>query len=433
MKPFILSIVLISTSCSLLTKESQIASPPIRPISNFESLSEFGFLSTTLDQKKIVQLGESIHMTHEQPLARIGLIRFLKEKKNFDVLAFEGSILDFWVAMDIFLRSEKSQKDITRFRKMAFFGLWQTEEIEQVLSSALLPPPTEKPIYVTSFDIQPGIGFGFRKLNPFFEFGKRLQLYNSMISDKALKRVAMSLAPLQGCAQNGFPKTAAAKRSALNALSILEDWILQTRLIIRKEFPNTPHAQALSVVGFSLRQTIELCDAHQKNTDKQNKWAVYQPKRDELSAGVVTQIYHHISRHNRLMTWAHHSHVNYNSLNKVRVTLGQELKNLFGTAVYTIGVFARKGTALVGQEEPELKELRPIQDSEVDTYLSSLSPRSFFADLSGSAEKGDALLNQPATIQVEGIYLWKTQLAKDYDAIIYLESVSPPKIDFSPM
>lgn len=430
--PFI-ALFLVGCSTADMKNSSDTIKIHIQPIADFQTPSEFEFLTVTLDQKKIVQIGESIHMTNEQPLARVGLIRFLKEKKNFDILTFEGSTLDFWIAMDTFLQSKKKEKDITSFRKMAFFGLWQTKEMEQVLKSALLTSAPEKPLYIASFDIQPGIGFGFRKRNPFLEFGKILKSYNSDIANKDLQPVVSSLTSLQGCAQNGFPKNVGEKDLASKSISTLENWIVKTEPKIKKKYPNIPHAEALSLVPFSLRQTVELCDAHQKNTDTQNKWSDYQSKRDELSAEVAVQILKKGSRNNRMITWAHHSHVNYNTLSKVRVTLGQALKNQFGNDVFTIGVFAREGSALVGQEEPTLKKLRPVQDAEIDIYLSALSNQSFFLDLSGTAAKDVGLFHRPATIRIEGIGIWKAQLAKDYEAIIYLDTVSPPQADFSPM
>ncbi len=434
MKVILIFIASILASCSTATKKaSDKIQIPVQPVSDFQSPKEFEFLSATLDQKKIVQLGESIHMTHEQPLARIGLIRFLNENKNFDVLAFEGSTLDFWVAKDAFLRSQRQQRDVTAFRKTAFFGLWQTREMEQVATIALSTLSTPKPLYITSFDIQPGIGFGFRKRSPFLDLGKSLKIYNSLVDEKEIQSVASSLSSLQGCAQNGFPQTSVEKEFALKAISILEKWIASAQPQIKKKYPSIPHAEALTLVPYSLRRTVELCDTHQKNTDTKNKWAAYQPKRDELNAEVAAQILSEVSHNMRLITWAHHSHVNYNTLNRVRATFGQVLKSQFAGDVFTVGVFAHQGSALIGQEEPSLKELRPAQEAEIDSYLSVLSKESYFANLSGADAKTVDFLTRPATIRIEGINLWKAQLAKDYDAIIYLDKVSPPKVDFAPM
>ncbi len=424
----IVILTLLQVACSTVNKGTvENVTLQRHQLNDYTKSTEFDFLGDMANEKTVVQLGESIHMTHEQPLARIGLIQKLKEN-NFDVIAFEGSTIDFWIAMDEFLHSKRAINDMVKFRKTAFFGLWQTKEMDEVVKAAL----EKKPLYITSFDIQPGIGVGFRKKGVFSEFARVLSKYEPMYRGEELKSLLSALEPLHSCGQNGFPKSKEQEDQALNAIGKLDQWASKAKEKVRQKFPNISHAETLTLVPMSLRKTVELCHAHQNNTDKNNKWAAYQPKRDELNAEMVTAIVEKASTTKHLMLWAHHSHVNYNTLQRVRITLGQALKKYYGEKVYTIGVFAKQGNALVGQEEPELKSMRPISDSEIDIYLSKLSDQSFYLDLTSPMSQQENLFLRSATIRIEGIGLWTTKLAKDYDAIIYLKEVSPPKVDFGP-
>ena len=97
--------------------------------------------------------------------------------------------------------------------------------------------------------------------------------------------------------------------------------------------------------------------------------------------------------------------------------------------VYALGVFSGDGAAFVGQDEPELKKLRPVSDSEVDEYLNHLSTGDFYLEPRDEQER---IFFEPKTIRIEGVNLWKIQMGKDYDAIINLKKTNPSEVDFSP-
>jgi erythromycin esterase-like protein len=62
----------------------------------------------------VVALGESIHLTREMPLVRLGVLRYLHEEKGFNVLALEGAMIDIWTAQENAYRSRQPLSDRTR-------------------------------------------------------------------------------------------------------------------------------------------------------------------------------------------------------------------------------------------------------------------------------------------------------------------------------
>src|SRR5437899_1551196 len=76
--------------------------------------AQFAFLDSMLAGVEVVSLGESIHMTHEFPLVRVGIIRRLNQSLGFHVVAFEGSPEDLWIAQDRFLGSGGTVRDAER-------------------------------------------------------------------------------------------------------------------------------------------------------------------------------------------------------------------------------------------------------------------------------------------------------------------------------
>ncbi|HEV7993374.1 MAG TPA: hypothetical protein VGP25_16230 [Gemmatimonadaceae bacterium] len=74
------------------------AAHPIRSLSYDGDFSDLRFLATTLQGKRLVQLGESGHGVSEFSLAKVRLIKFLHEELGYDVIAFESSLFACWDA-----------------------------------------------------------------------------------------------------------------------------------------------------------------------------------------------------------------------------------------------------------------------------------------------------------------------------------------------
>lgn len=124
--------------------------------------SDYAFIGDAVGDSRVVSLGESIHVTREMPFVRLNLLRYLHENKGFDTIAFEGSLIDAWTAEEHAYRSrEPLPKKAATLDLEALFGLWQTPEMQQVLAYALSTQNTPHPLYVTSFDLQPGYAHAY--------------------------------------------------------------------------------------------------------------------------------------------------------------------------------------------------------------------------------------------------------------------------------
>ena len=75
---------------------------------NYLNGKQYSFLSPIVNDKDVVLLGESIHLTREFPLVRIGMIKYLNQNHDFNVIAMEGGAADYWAAQDILFSSQKN-------------------------------------------------------------------------------------------------------------------------------------------------------------------------------------------------------------------------------------------------------------------------------------------------------------------------------------
>ena len=112
---------------------------------------DYKFLDHAIGSASIVQLGESLHITQEFPRIRVRFIEFLHEQLGFDTLALEGSLTQAWLAEESLYRS-----DIGRAQELAWFRLWRTEPMRELMAYVYVTQSTATPLHLTSFDIEIG-------------------------------------------------------------------------------------------------------------------------------------------------------------------------------------------------------------------------------------------------------------------------------------
>jgi erythromycin esterase len=142
-------------------KEKAVAVSTIEPDST--DFTEFESIGKSIGSSKIVMLGEQGHGDAPTFLAKTRLIKYLHEKKGFNVLAFES---DFFGLNFGFDRLEKSKLEIDSFLRKNIFPIWTYCNTCQNLFYDYVPSTyqTEKPIIVTGFDNQLTLNFSSKYL-----------------------------------------------------------------------------------------------------------------------------------------------------------------------------------------------------------------------------------------------------------------------------
>ena len=127
------ALVLLTTAGSNDNRTGVPTTLSVQPINrnDFTDPNQFSFLHSVLKDVEVVSLAESIHMTHEFPLVRLGIVRYLNETMDFHALVMEGSVPDIWVAQDDRLNSSRTNQDC-KHALGGFFGLWNTSEMQEV-------------------------------------------------------------------------------------------------------------------------------------------------------------------------------------------------------------------------------------------------------------------------------------------------------------
>ncbi len=392
--------------------------------------ANYAFLSSPIGPSPVVALGESIHVTREMPRVRLQIVRYLHEQMGFNVIAFEGSLMDAWTAQEHAYRDASPLKErAATMKREMFFGLWQTAPMQDVLEYALSTQSTAHPLYVTSFDLQSGTAraYGGSTAQSLGAFFAALAPYDRAIDPERIKQWSEELAPALDCAKEA---------NVSQTVDEIEAWLSGPVATSIARTRPAVHVADLRLIPAMVRNRLQLCQEWRAD---QRSMITYQRVRDALNALLVLHELKTFPGPAKLILWAHHSHLHYNSLGKTIPSMGQHLHDVLHQGIYSIGLFAETGSAIDTATIDQAHGLgfllalapKPIPHGprwSVEEQLSQQSPRDFFLDLRHASEDWTA----PGTSRLENHGRMPTALSADFDGAILLHRVSGAGLDFLP-
>ena len=132
-----------------------------------------------------------------------------------------------------------------------------------------------------------------------------------------------------------------------------------------------------------------------------------------------------VSATHKIILWAHHSHVFYNSTGSRIPSMGQHLRRRIGREIYTIGLFGGSGRFL-DVAPLSVHSLPALNKVGVERLLDGVGAESYSSTSQHcrlKIEKLGWLL--PQSSRMEGRWTQSTVLAKDFDGALYVRDVTP--------
>jgi len=391
------------------------------PTSSLNS-SDLDPIRTAVNGKKIVMMGESMHLSSELPKAREKLIRNLHESGEFGLLLIEGSPVEFWIAEEEFLSTKPTMESAANFQRTALFGLWQTDEMRTVVDYALRTQAGAggSDLYMSSYDVQVGQGRRFNEGRGVFEtLIELLKKRDQKISPEEREAI-LSLEGLVGCSRKKFPGSEEESQKAQQGIEALAQVAGRA-----SKSSEDLHERILAFLPEAVGYSLGLCSQANSETTR-----TYAEIRDEWASKQFLEMFSILGQ--KTLIWAHSDHVRQSSRTDRMKSFGAYVRQNLPEAVFAIQFTGATGSALAfkdgrGKEiEPVAKTLLPAEKVTLESKLSALSPKDFFItsrDLPSEFGGQESTRSEP-----DGSTLIDPR--RDFDGYYLVQQINPPRLRF---
>ncbi len=400
-------------------RREPVVAQPIRSLVS-DDYSDLEFLRERLRGVRIVQLGESGHGMGETALLKSRIARFLHDEMGFEVLALES---DLYQCAD----ADRDAADVEPRHTLfgCAFGVWHTEEVLRLFEHLRASRATDHPLHLAGFDVQP-IGTN-KEHRPAF----LAALIEYVDPELAARARALDSTFLAKYAEGSGPRREylrANRDSLLAAYGGFEEAL--GRLVDERETatadPPTAAPRQRALVG---RQTVRSIMAYIRQQTAPDDRA-YAEERNRGMAENVRFLAEELYPDRRIIVWAHNTHVRHASEaipvhpevwpSVAARDMGSWLRNWYGEALFTIGFYAYRGTAV--DNSRGLYEVPEATPAHLEHRLAGAGYRVSFVDLE---RQGWAAREQ--TLRYNGQHDQRIVPADQYDALILIADVGPPR------
>jgi erythromycin esterase-like protein len=375
-------------------------------------------IRTAVGGKTIVMMGEAIHFTSEISRTRDVLVRNLHEGGNFNLLLFEGSPIDFWIAEEEYFSSKKDVLSSSDFQKNALLGFWQNDEIRSVIDYALRSQSGEgiSDLYLSSYDVQIGQGRRFARGRSVFETLISLLRKRDKRISAADADAILFLEGLVSCERKGFPDSDEDYSKAEMGIDALSRVVARTV----KTATSDLHEKTLTLLPKMAGYSLEFCRAAQDSSRDSAE------VRDDWSSQQFKDLFSSLNQ--KAMVWAHSAYIRQSADRDGRMSFGGYLRSAFPDEIFAIHFTGADGRAIAftdakGVEiQPIETTLLPIEKVSLEAKLARLSATDFFI----TSEKLPLEIGKREATRREPGGSMAVDPRKDFDGYYFIREISPP-------
>lgn len=411
---FILIITLSSVNKENSSENNSIIELPLRSSEE----SDFSFLKTLLEDKRIVFLGESSHGVAEFNEIKVEMIKYLHKELGFEVVAFESSLGD-----SAAVQNSVNKLGAEEMLRRSLPGVWVTEEVLPLFQYIKESSLTDSPLVLSGVDVRPTPFFntwfedllskiGDSSSNEYREIVEQCTAFNLMYSAKPAKE-------REDCAVRYE-----------NILSTVK----KNENMFTREFPEFP--ELMPLVELELNTRISYVRNY---PDLDAPIEQQADMRDQMMSDVLKSLYEDVFPNKKIIVWGHNDHIRDNNSkvdvayvdgSKTIVSMTERLPETIKMDSYIIGLYMGSGkTAGNDRTVHSVNEDDGVKkDGTLENVLSQANYDAVFAELSRAENNQEnKWIFQPLEALSWGYHReFMPNIRENYDAIIYITEVNPP-------
>ncbi|KEK23417.1 erythromycin esterase family protein [Bacillus gaemokensis] len=399
------------------------------------SNDDLSFLKQTLQDKRIVLLGESTHGSTEMNQLKVRMIKYLHEEMGYDVIAFESGFAE---ANTVY----QNLDDLTaeQAMKKAIHGTWFTEDVEELFQYIKEQKEKGTPLILTGFDINIPWNAStatfatfanewISKLNP--EIGKLLV----EAEEEIVKYRSVS----------SYEEFQAMQSPLLRKYEKVTEFIQQHTNELQQVAPKTSYD--VNFLEKSIKIRIDTLKTHIPNEVKDKLYIPPQPvfsdfsyySRDKQMGQNLAWLSELQYKNKKIIVWGHNYHIRKQNSKMLKAdpypipfpnmmdVMPKYLKN----QMYSMGLYAYSGSSLGSNNDGPFPVNEKHAANSIEEILKSAQHPQVFVNIKGET-------NRPETswmyMPIIGLHWGQKDKAEimipnqQYDGILWLEHITPSQI-----
>lgn len=375
---------------------------PIRSLYS-DDFSDLQFLKPLLAGKRVVQLGESGHGVGEFSLAKVRLIKFLHQQMGYDVIAFESSLPQCYLA-------DQAIGQVVPIEAMnrCIFGVWRSSEALALFDYLDTTRKSGKRLTLAGFDTQDSANSdGAPAL-----LTRMLELAGwARTSELALNEIAL----FKHTAAAPLAREVAAPLATFYGDAAAELVKQRARLLKAGAQP-----EQLEVAIQSATSRARLVGQYGA------AFAAGSALRDLGMADNLDFLLDRLYPGRKVIVWAHNAHVTYQRPANAAKSMGAFVAERRKAEVYTIGLFMGRGAATLNNRVKY--QIAAPAAGTFDAVMTNAGARYAFVDFSTARPAAEtSWMFAPIVMRDWGTNAATVTPASAYDGVLFIDTVTPPE------
>ncbi|WP_082551464.1 erythromycin esterase family protein [Massilia sp. Root351] len=366
--------------------------------SALEKRIDFKILKDILDARRaqIVALGESGHGVSEFSTVKSDLIKYLHENARVSVVAFE-SPMQSCAEVNTVLESMDAEAAVRK----CLFQVWHTKEVVELFKYIKSARAAGRTLDIVGFDIQEP------KFKPAI-----IDEISRNTSDRESTARALQIAEKK--------LIVALKDKQFDGI---EKTYRDLETVLRQRIKGMSRVDEVARINY----LISLLTARQDYISMQQTalgGSERLNRRDAAMAANVQLLAENLPKGDRMVVWAHNSHVARNWPGPTgSLMMGERLSTALSAKLYAIGLIMGNGRA--SNNARQVYEITQPESTTLEGVLSGQKCKVCFVNLSDSQQ--DTRWKQKIYTRNWGINIIQITPKLSFDGLIFVNEVSPPK------
>lgn len=385
---------------------------PIESLTD-SNMDELCFLEKLIGARTLIQLGESSHGVKEFNLVKVKMIKYLHEFLDFNVIAFESGLFECYNT-NINTSSHSAEQLIA-----SVFSVWRTEEVLELFKYIIKTRETARPLVLAGFDFQMSGDWSERS----YMLKEIVSQFNQDFAQELYRTDSLF-------AVNKKPNDIKAMRSYVeDKQDDLKRIYSQLASLLEEKMPELSEKYESDplIPLFAHQIAVSMLDYIDFWLDEENEMSI----RDKAMADNVSFLRSAIYPDEKIIIWAHNLHIRHNNeqLNQAGYntikSMGSWLHERYPEALYTIGLYMYAGQAAYNNRE--VYDIVSHAPNSLESILHSTGYKSSLVDLKYSKKVGENdWMRTEIVTKTWGLEELRMIPAEQYDAILFVDTVSPP-------